>query len=1583
MKSPDQSPVLLAASGYQASPCQNLWVRGGKSEDFSYTDGADVEKKILDILKNVSDLSIDSRELAANISDWPTEYHFNARRANLLRPISDLLRGSVLEIGAGCGAISRFAGECGAEVIALEGSHIRARIAAERCRDLPNVSVVCDRFDLFSIKKKFDTILLIGVLEYAKIFAPADQADPVQWMLKSARELLAPAGCLIVAIENKLGLKYFAGCTEDHIGVPYYGIEGLYRAKEAITFGRKELAGRLSAAGLIEQRLLLPFPDYKIPEVILDAEACESNEFDTSAFLGLSTGRDYAGPTPLAFSQALVWQALSDNGIVPDLSNSFLFVCSAEASRLGRMSSRNRAFAWSYSVERRRELLTDTRIAADGKNLAVFKERRYPQLAVQLPAEGAEWSQRIEERVSYVSGERLDVVLLRAAASADAEEFFRVAQGWLELLTSKSFSTSEKDQSAIANWLCAGDAVDLIPRNIVITADGTFSVFDQEWVKASPISLAWLLVRGILSFAPLVVNGSWVRSESIFSLSQMLARRISLELSEEDLLEIQRMDAGFLTWVRGDSSSVATWDVGMLKCPIGLLNASMVKLANAASAPREEYRSILSNLEARLDAERIAHARLIGAYHATEASNKSLLSELVSAHADAASLQERQSHLDAEILRLSTAAGVTHDECGETLRNLEARLDAERMAHARLIGEFQATEARNKSLVAELASAHACAATFQERQIHLDAEVLRLNNAAAATREEYAGILGNLEARLDTERIAHARLIGESQATEARNNSLASELIAAHAFAAALKERQIHLDAEKVQHAKLLAAYQLLEKAHQEVVLELDSTRECLGLESSKLRDQLLGAQCRVSDLERTLDSRESNLRELGGTLNAMHDISVRQENRTLDLERSNQALIERLKALEKQLQEVESSYKLSESSLRDLKDNFKDVQERRAVLENTVLELERHRSAMNAEILRLNAERATFGARIGRSLTGIRARIAPVGTRRGKAITLLGRFGDALATEGLGNALARTRKFSAFKYRAWHFRREMLARSQSGAPSAQGVSHADHPQLSAWIAANEPDQAVLAKQRLVAAGFAYKPLISVVVPIYKVPRDVLNETLASLEAQTYADWQACIVWADIDDLEGWSYLQQRVAADKRFTIRLLEANGGISLNSDAALELVAGEFVALLDHDDTLTPWALFEVVQRLQSTPDLDFIYSDKDGITADGSMRLNALFKPEWSPEMLHSVNYLTHLNVMRTSILREIGGWRPETDGAQDWDLFFRITERTDKIARLPSIHYHWRILPTSTATGLQAKPYAAQGQLRAQQDHFRRRGLPAIVIPSPEGMFNIRWPVELASVDVLVFQRGRLDQLVNVLDVLRAGQLSAVARIHVCHSEALTPALLAFESVWGDRIVFTHVPDLTWRTALAQALPSISSKTLILIDGAAAGLSETLVDELSGWVAHHPDIAWASAIALNPEGTVFEAGRVMTESHATAPLFSGTPLFSFGWFGGPLWYRNSSACSPYAIAVSVADLSNAIESMPSIEDPARAFASLCEYLRRHGKRGLINPFARVYFTEAPESHWDNDARLYANDPYFNPSFVGVSPLQLHS
>lgn len=1484
----------LNDAGYQPKESKNLWGRAGSDSAFSYSDGSEVENRMLQILTLAEDLSSDSAELAAHITDWPTEYHFNCRRANLLRPVANLLQGRVLEIGAGCGAISRFVGECGAEVLALEGSLLRARVAAERCRDLTNVNVVCDRFDQFETALKFDAVLLIGVLEYARIFAPHDQSDPVQWMLNAAARFLAPGGHLIVAIENKLGLKYFSGCSEDHIGIPYYGVEGLYGDKEAVTFGRKELAGRFLAAGLPKQKLLLPFPDYKIPDVLLDADACNVPAFDVAAFLGLSTGRDYSGAMRVSFSQALGWQALADNRIVPDLANSFLFVCAADevTNDVGLLDSEG-VLAWSYSSDRQRALAVDTRICLDNGGVVVRKMKRYPS---ESPASGgAEWSQKIDDTSQYVAGERLDVVLLRLASGADREAFFRRAGSWLAILLQKATLGRGGEASCIADWFCHGDAVDLIPRNMVCAPDGVLHVFDQEWVAQRPIPLSWLIVRGVLSFATLVVNGSWVREISVLDLVRELAQSVGLRFSEEDAKEAQRHDAEFLRWVRG-SEQARVWDLGLLNKPIGSFGGTLV-----APFPDKNIQNadgVSSELLARLDSERISHAKAIGAYRAAREGSRSVSAALVDAHAYAAKLQERYDHVSAQLASLQAtveqerrdanalriqAEAQSHAE----LESLHARLEDERLQHSRLIGAFHTLQESQQSLV-------------------VDRET---------TSSQLAELIGCHEAL----NLAHQSCVEEL-------NARSAELIASH-------------DRERQQSEKILT----LTANHTELIERCRAADQ----ELQCLQTALQASQEEVSRLGEALADKECIIEGMGGDIVALNDMTEQQRGQIREAAQDNAVLSERIRTLEMVVEEAQ-----------------------------------RQRALMNAEILRLNQERSTVGARIGRGITGLRGKLAPMGTRRGRAVTLIGRFVTSLAKEGISAAIVRSQRFAAFKIQAWRASRVLHERSGGGGKAEQRPVRSDHPQLSAWIAANEPDEAALNMQRLTSKSFAYKPLISVILPVYKVPRDVLDETLASLEAQTYTTWQACIVWADTEDTDGWQYLSRRVEGDSRFAIRLLEENSGISGNSNAALEMVEGEFVALLDHDDTLTPWAFYDVVQRLQQTPDLDFIYSDKDGITADGSMRLNALFKPAWSPEMLHSVNYLTHLNVMRASMLREIGGWRKETDGAQDWDLFFRITERTRKIARLASIHYHWRILPTSTATGLQAKPYAAQGQLRAQQDHFLRRGLPASVVPSPEGMFHVRWPSQPASVEMVVVQRGTHAQLVNVLDVVRAGATSSLSCIHVYLTEPTSPALEAFKGVWGDRINFVLIPRADWFSVLTHALTLIQTKTLVLVDGTATGLSETLINELSGWVEHHPEIAWATALAINPDGTVYEAGRVLAENATSAPLFAGSSLYSFGWFGGPLWYRNVRACSPYALAVSVEKLPAALAAVSSNADDPTVFTRLCEALCGEGARGLVNPFARVYFSEAPESGWNNDARLYAEDPYFNPSFVGVSPLQLH-
>ena len=247
------------------------------------------------------------------------------------------------------------------------------------------------------------------------------------------------------------------------------------------------------------------------------------------------------------------------------------------------------------------------------------------------------------------------------------------------------------------------------------------------------------------------------------------------------------------------------------------------------------------------------------------------------------------------------------------------------------------------------------------------------------------------------------------------------------------------------------------------------------------------------------------------------------------------------------------------------------------------------------------------------------------------------------------------------------------------------------------------------------AAGTSIK--FSIVVPVYHTEPEHLADLLESVFGQSYPNWELCLADASSRPLrENCGGNDDPVArqllhflGDSRVKYKHLPENLGISGNSNAALSLATGEFVVMADHDDILTKDALERLAQLLKMRPDADFIYSDSDLTDHDNLYDYNALRKPAWSPETLCSANYITHLSVVRAGLLRELGGWRPEYDGAQDWDLFLRIGEHTDRIYHIPLILYHWRAAAGSTARNVAEKPYARQAQLKAVQDHLIRCG----------------------------------------------------------------------------------------------------------------------------------------------------------------------------------------------------------------------------------------------------------------------------------
>lgn len=259
------------------------------------------------------------------------------------------------------------------------------------------------------------------------------------------------------------------------------------------------------------------------------------------------------------------------------------------------------------------------------------------------------------------------------------------------------------------------------------------------------------------------------------------------------------------------------------------------------------------------------------------------------------------------------------------------------------------------------------------------------------------------------------------------------------------------------------------------------------------------------------------------------------------------------------------------------------------------------------------------------------------------------------------------------------------------------------------WLQTNFPDFIEIAKMRKQQESFEYQPKISILVPTYNTDHGFLRDCLDSVLGQVYENWELCVIDDASPDEGVREIIKEYAAHDPRIQYKFLGKNKHIAGATNEAIKLASGEFIALFDHDDLLWPNALFEVVKALNQDKTLDFIYTDEDKITEDRFEHLGPFFKPDWNPDFLHSVNYITHLSVVRTALLRELGGQRPAYNGAQDWDLILRVTSATDKIHHIPKVLYSWRIHSTSTAKSTDAKPYVVEAQRQAITDDLSRKG----------------------------------------------------------------------------------------------------------------------------------------------------------------------------------------------------------------------------------------------------------------------------------
>ncbi len=455
------------------------------------------------------------------------------------------------------------------------------------------------------------------------------------------------------------------------------------------------------------------------------------------------------------------------------------------------------------------------------------------------------------------------------------------------------------------------------------------------------------------------------------------------------------------------------------------------------------------------------------------------------------------------------------------------------------------------------------------------------------------------------------------------------------------------------------------------------------------------------------------------------------------------------------------------------------------------------------------------------------------------------------------------------------------------------------------WILLNEPDKKELREQSEQADTFTYKPVISIITPVFNPPAYALIELIESVLDQSYPYFELCL-GNFTDNEEVIEVLKRYAKSDSRIKYWQFKENRGIGENSNQILEKVSGEYVALLDHDDTLSPDALFENAKALNEKRH-DFIFSDKDKIDEAGN-RFDPLFKPDYSPEMMLNVNYLTHLNVMRTEVVRKVGAWDSTTDGAQDWDLFLKVADASKSVYHIPKILYHWRVIASSTALSIDTKPYALAGQRNAVDYHLKRLGIPATSYHKKTELF-IGWKPENIDDDPLVV----VDSY-TVNDTLRI--MSGVR-----HDAKNAQFLIVTQQ--GDSKSLRNSPgvlDIIGRkdyslSGICKRLEKakMNKNTTVLFIDDSLKMKPGWYEKLTGWLSIK-DVAISSGRIVDEEDCIVDSGGVCTDG-IYKPLFDDFPRYYQAYIGNAEWVRNLSVVSGLFMATSLKDVCEYNKSNP--------------------------------------------------------------------
>ena len=542
------------------------------------------------------------------------------------------------------------------------------------------------------------------------------------------------------------------------------------------------------------------------------------------------------------------------------------------------------------------------------------------------------------------------------------------------------------------------------------------------------------------------------------------------------------------------------------------------------------------------------------------------------------------------------------------------------------------------------------------------------------------------------------------------------------------------------------------------------------------------------------------------------------------------------------------------------------------------------------------------------------------------------------------------------------------------------------------WILKHRPDKKTLRKQKKTV--FQKKPLISIVIPLYQTPEPYLRELIDSVKAQSYENWQLCLADGSPDDrLKG--FLDRNYGKENRIVYRKLEQNGGISANTNEAVALATGEYLMLCDHDDTLEPDALYEIIKAINEKDNPDVLYTDEDKVSMDGKHYFDPNFKPDYNLFRLRENNYICHIFVVKKALTDRVGLLRTEFDGAQDYDFIFRCCEEADKVVHIPKVLYHWRCHMDSTAADPESKAYAYQAGRRAIKEHYQRMGIDASVeMTERPGWYRSYVKIQdNPKISIIIPNKDHIEDLELCLFSLTKRSTYKNYEILIVENNSEKPETFEYYKKLPDR--YPKVKVLTWEKEFNYsginnfAAEQAEGMYLLFLNNDVEILTPQWMEEMLQ-ICQQKDVAITGAKLYYPDDTIQHAGVVLGLGGIAGHIMCKASREDPGYFGRTVTVQEISAVTAACMMIRTEDFRN-VGGFDETFQVAFNDIDLCMKVRAAGKKIVFTPYAELYHYESksrgledtPEKQFRFDKEVKAfeakwseqlakGDPYYSPN-----------